>query len=146
MSESSEHTLRMERIFDAPQQVVFDYFTVPELMKTWWGPGGTTMEAGEIDLRIGGVFRWHMRTPNGLLTYLYGTIKALDPPKRIAMTHKWQGAEQETLVTLEFIAMGDKTKVLLTQEGIDNILRMLEEGWAEPLKQLAKQLKTRTAK
>jgi hypothetical protein len=41
----------------------------------------------------------------------------------------------------------NKTKVLLTQEGVSdsNILRMLEEGWAEPLRQLAKQLKTRTA-
>jgi uncharacterized protein YndB with AHSA1/START domain len=137
----------MERIFDAPQQVVFDYFTVPELLKTWWGPGGTTMEGGEIDLRIGGAFRWYMRTPNGLMAYLYGTIKTLDPPKRIAMTHKWQGAEEETLVTLEFIAMGDKTKVLLTQEGISDgsTLRMLKEGWAEPLEQLAEQLKTRTA-
>jgi uncharacterized protein YndB with AHSA1/START domain len=137
----------MERIFDAPQPVVFDYFTVPDLLKTWWGPGGTTMEAGEIDLRLGGAFRWHMRTANGLLTYLYGTIKALDPPNRIAMTHQWQGAEGETLVTLEFIALGNKTKVLLTQEGISDasILRMLEEGWAEPLRQLAAHLEARTA-
>ena len=146
MSAGREHTLRMERVFDAPQPVVFDYFTIPELMKTWWGPGGTRMEAGEIDLRVGGAFRWLMRTPSGLLTYLYGTIKAFNPPHKITMTHQWQGSEAETLVTLEFIALGDKTKLILTQEGIsdDNILRLLREGWAEPLKQLAQLLQART--
>ncbi len=141
------HTLHMEHIFAAPQHIVFDYFTMPELMKSWFGPGGTIMVGAEIDLRLGGECRWHIRTTSGQLTYLYGTILALDPPKRIVLTHKWQGANDETVVTLEFIDLGHKTKLRLSQAGISDqtTLDLLNQGWAEPLNQLAERLTALTA-
>ncbi|MEM7117635.1 MAG: SRPBCC domain-containing protein [Chloroflexota bacterium] len=140
MSRSQTETLRMERLFDAPPERLFAYFTDPELMKSWWSPGGTTMLEGEIDLRVNGRCRWKMQTPNGQIAYLNGVIQAVEPPSCLVLTHHWEGAASETLVTLEFIPQAaGKTKLLLTQEGISDrtMLAALRKGWALPFEQLA---------
>src|SRR5688572_23970893 len=108
-----QQTLRMERIFDAPRQLVFDYFTIPELICTWWGPQNVITEKAEINLYPGGSCRWEMRDSEGVLLILHGKIVEVVPPERLVMTHQWQGDERVTTLTLEFIEVGEKTKHLL---------------------------------
>ncbi|MBV7338153.1 SRPBCC domain-containing protein [Chloroflexi bacterium TSY] len=138
MNNENAQVLHMERIFNAPRQVVFDYFTVAELIKTWWGPGGTTTESAEIDLQVGGACRWDMRGPAGEKIVLTGFIKELSIPERIVMIHQWQGSDEETLVTLEFIDLHHKTKLRLTHSGISaaTALPAYREGWGGTLERL----------
>jgi uncharacterized protein YndB with AHSA1/START domain len=125
-----QQTLRMERIFDAPRQLVFDYFTIPELICTWWGPQNVITEKAEINLYPGGSCRWEMRDSEGVLLILHGKIVEVVPPERLVMTHQWQGDEQVTTLTLEFIEVGEKTKLLLKQEGISTAIPLkLYDNW-----------------
>jgi hypothetical protein len=53
------------RVFDAPRRLVFDAFTKPELLKRWFGPHGWSLVVCEVDLRVGGTFRFVLRGPDG---------------------------------------------------------------------------------
>ena len=61
----SDREIAMTRVFDAPRTLVFDAHTKPELVKRWLlGPPGWTMPVCEIDLRVGGKYRWVWRSDN----------------------------------------------------------------------------------
>lgn len=142
MGDNTLKTLYMERTFEAPRQVVFDYFTIPALVKTWWGPEGTVTEGVEIDLKIGGSCRWAMRSDTGQPLILTGTIKELIIPERIVMTNLWQGLDSETLITLEFHDLGSQTLLRLTHQGIasTSAISLYREGWMNTLARLDRQL------
>lgn len=133
-----QQTLRMERIFDTPRQLVFDYFTIPELVCTWWGPQNVTTEKAEINLYAGGYCRWEMRDTANRLLILHGRIVEVAPPERLVMTHQWQNDEQVTTLTLDFIQIGEKTKLLLKQEGISKAIPIIlyDDWWTSTFTRL----------
>src|SRR5260221_9294242 len=55
----------LTRVFDAPRHLVFDAFTKPELLKRWFGPRGWALVVCEVDLKVGGGFRFVLRGPTG---------------------------------------------------------------------------------
>jgi uncharacterized protein YndB with AHSA1/START domain len=136
--DKDKQTLRIERTFDAPRQLVFDYFTVPELICTWWGPQNVTTEKAEMDLRAGGTCRWEMRDANNALLILHGRILEVISPERLVMTHQWEDDNQVTTLTLEFIEIGEKTQLLLKQEGIAKAIpiHLYDDWWASTLTRL----------
>ncbi|MEM7127761.1 MAG: SRPBCC domain-containing protein [Chloroflexota bacterium] len=146
MSRETKHTLHMTRIFDAPRPVVFDYFTQPELVKTWWVPPGTTAESVEIDLRVGGSCRWQVRGSKNQRIVITGTIKELIIPQRIVMTNQWEGLDA-TLITFEFIELGKQTEVRLIHHGIPaaDMMPMFQTNWTKTLERLEEQLQSRGA-
>ena len=64
--EPDERTIVITRVFDAPRDLVFKAWTDPKHVAQWWGPQGFTNPLCEMDLRVGGVFRVHMRGPDGV--------------------------------------------------------------------------------
>ena len=54
VTKPTDRTIRIEREFDAPRDLVFATFTDPDLVPEWWGPRGTTAEVVEMDVRTGG--------------------------------------------------------------------------------------------
>lgn len=133
-----KQTFHMERIFDAPRQLVFDYFTIPELICTWWGPQNVTTVKAEINLYAGGSCRWEMRDAEGALLILNGRILEVVLPQRLVMTHQWEGDGQVTTLTLEFIEIGEKTELLLKQEGISKTIpiHLYDDWWTGTLTRL----------
>jgi uncharacterized protein YndB with AHSA1/START domain len=131
-------TLHMERLFDAPRHLVFDYFTIPDLICTWWGPQNVTTEKAEINLYVGGSCRWEMRDADGTLLILHGRIVEVVSPERLVMTHQWQGDEQITTLSLEFIEVGERTKLLLKQEGISRAIpiHLYDDWWTSTFTRL----------
>lgn len=117
-----KQTFRMERIFDAPRQLVFDYFTIPELICAWWGPQNVTTVKAEINLYAGGSCRWEMLDAQNTPLILHGKVLEVVSPERLVMTHQWDGDEQVTTLTLEFLELGEKMKLLLKQEGISKAI------------------------
>ena len=136
--DKDKQTLHMQRILEASPQVVFDYFTVPELICTWWGPQSVTTEKVEMDLQPGGSCRWEMRDADNRLLILHGQIVEVVRPERLVMTHQWEGDDQVTTLTLEFIEMGEQTKLLLTQEGIATAIpiHLYDDWWTSTLSRL----------
>lgn len=136
--EQTDQTLTLEHLFNAPIHVVFDYFTVPNLIKTWWGPQSVTTEVVEINLQVGGRCRWEMRDTEQKLLILHGQVIEVDPPSHLVMTHQWEGNDNQTTVSLEFIPQGGQTKLILRQTGIlsDIPIRLYDDWWSSTLSHL----------
>jgi uncharacterized protein YndB with AHSA1/START domain len=114
--------VRLERTFHAPPARVFGALVDPSQLVQWWGPPDVETSVAEIDLRVGGRCRWVMH-PHGHVAVLHGRIVELDPPRLLVMTHRWDGDEAETLVTIRLEPAGDGTNLELIHErlpaGID---------------------------
>lgn len=105
------------RVFDAPRALVFDAHTKPELVRRWLlGPPGWSMPVCDIDLRVGGRFRYVWRNDqSGREFALAGTIRAIAAPHRIVHAEAFEDGDMpEALVTTEFAEDGGRTTMTLT--------------------------------
>jgi uncharacterized protein YndB with AHSA1/START domain len=95
------------RLFDAPRTLVFDTVTKPNLIKRWLtGPPGWSMVVCEVDLKVGGAYRYVWRGPDGVEMVMGGVHREIVPPERIVCTQlfdeDWTGGEAVgTLVLTE---------------------------------------------
>jgi uncharacterized protein YndB with AHSA1/START domain len=126
--------LRLERIFNAPAQAVFDAWTSAEVLKRWW-PAGSDWETpiAEVDPRVGGSLRLVMRNPEGEEFGGGGKYIEITPPERLVFTWTWDGHEGDAqLVEVEFNEHADgTTMVVLTNRGLkdEESRRSHREGW-----------------
>lgn len=107
--------LMINRVFPASQQHVFDAFTKPERLVRWWGPRATA----DIDLQVGGQFRWAMRPTADMEIAAVGRFLEIEPPTRLVYSFGWEGEGAPTdVVTMEFREHGPaETVVVLTHTG-----------------------------
>src|SRR5450755_4616251 len=93
ISTPSDREIQVARDFDAPRQLVFDAFTKPELVRRWLlGPPGWSMPVCEIDLRVGGKYRYVWRHDKGHEMGMGGVFREIVPPERIVSTEKFDEA------------------------------------------------------
>jgi len=107
------------RVFDAPRPLVFKAFTTPDLLKKWmYGPDGWSLDECEIDLRVGGAFRYLWRGPDGMEMGMRGVTSEIVPPERWACTQTFEfGCEPqagEQIVTAVLTEHGGKTTLTTT--------------------------------
>jgi uncharacterized protein YndB with AHSA1/START domain/DNA-binding transcriptional ArsR family regulator len=135
MSEQPEFELRIERVFDASAEEVFDAWISPEVLTRWFhaGPDWTTPTA-EVDLRIGGRVRVAMREPDGTEHAMGGEFTLIDRPRRLAMTWTFDDwPEKQQMIELEFTERDGQTTVVLINSGIDSEQHRDEQqgGWKD---------------
>jgi uncharacterized protein YndB with AHSA1/START domain len=134
--------LSLRRTFQASRERVFRAWTTPEEIKRWKGPGDRTTPVVEVDLRVGGAYRVHMRSPDGSEVRLVGVYREVDPPKKLVYTWVWETSPEmgETLVTVEFLERGRATEVVLKHElfPADEARDRHEHGWSGSLDKLAR--------
>jgi uncharacterized protein YndB with AHSA1/START domain len=111
--------LQMKRVFNAPRETVFDAWTDPEKLNHWFckaRPGGTG-RVTELDLRPGGHYRVEVNSPDGKHHLLRGEYKEIDRPRKLVFSWGFDTDPQygDTVITLEFVDMGGKTELILTQ-------------------------------
>ena len=112
----SEVEIRMTRLFDAPRQLVFEAMTRPEHVKQWWGRlgDGYSVPVCEIDLRVGGAWRFVNRHPEGEAVF-YGEYREVTPPSRLVFTEIFEPyPDSVSVVTTEFTTEGSKTRMTAT--------------------------------
>jgi uncharacterized protein YndB with AHSA1/START domain len=133
----SDNAMVMERIFDAPVDLIWEMWTVPEHFAAWYGPTGATIPVAEMDLRVGGTRRVsrEVRTPDGpMQMWFTGEYREVVEHKRLVYTESMSdehgtvltasepgapdGHPTTTEVHVELEALGDRTKVVLTHVGI----------------------------
>jgi uncharacterized protein YndB with AHSA1/START domain len=110
----SDREIAMTRTFDAPRRLVFDAWTKPELLSRWLGVfGGHTMTTCEVDLRVGGKYRWVWSTPNQPDMGMGGVFREVVVPERLVATEKFDDPwyEGEAIVTTTFTEKGGRTTV-----------------------------------
>lgn len=141
---AEEIMLELRRTFPAPRERVFQAWTDPEQVKKWFGPKGCTCPEAELDLRVGGRYRFVLEEPDGrhIVTGEYVEISA---PERLVFTWKWEHSPKdspETLVTVEFLPKGDGTEMVLTHERFpaEDLRDLHDQGWTSSMECLAELL------
>jgi uncharacterized protein YndB with AHSA1/START domain len=113
----TEREIAVTRAFDAPRQLVFDAHTRPELLKRWlFGPDGWVLAICEVDLRVGGKYRWVWRRERTKTEMgMGGVYREIKAPERLVATEKFDEPwyPGEALNTLVLVEQGGRT--LLTQ-------------------------------
>ena len=136
----SDREIAMIRAFDAPRVMVFEAFTNPELIKRWLGVFGKwKFEVCEVDLRVGGKYRYVWSGPDGAKLAMGGVYREIKRPERIVATEQFDDAwyEGNAVDTTVFVEKGGKTTVTTTvfydsKEIRDNVLKSpMESGVAK---------------
>ena len=118
VAKSGDNELVIARTFDAPRALVFDAFTKPDLVKRWLlGPPGWSMPVCEIDLKVGGRFRYVWRNDERAKDMgVGGAFREIVPPERLVhdelFDEDWTGGQ--TVVTTMFSEENGKTTVTMT--------------------------------
>ena len=154
VSEQTEAQV-IERIFDAPRELVWRAWTDPEWFVRWWGPAMFTSPTVQMDLRPGGRFVWVMRDPDGHDYYTVGEYREIDPPNRLVYTDSFGDAEgnvisptaygmgedfpETTVVTVTFEDLGGRTRLRIASDQAvpGDMWEMASSGWATSLDKLA---------
>jgi uncharacterized protein YndB with AHSA1/START domain len=145
----SDREIVMTRVFDAPRQMLFDAFTKPELVPRWLtGRPDHSMPICEIDLQVGGAYRYVWRGPDGQEMSSKGIFREVVPPERVVATERFEPSwyEGELVNTTTFVEVDGKTTVTLhmqcgSKEIRDGILKSgMERGVAFSFDQLEKML------
>ena len=133
-TKSKTEALEVRRIFKAPQRRVFEAWTRPDDLKQWAAPGPMSTPLAQVDLRVGGAYRIHMRSPDGSEHRVHGIYREVDPPRKLVYTWSWETDPdvQDSLVTVEFHDRGDSTEIVLRHEGFLTAAKRdrHSEGWA----------------
>jgi uncharacterized protein YndB with AHSA1/START domain len=142
----TDREIVLTRVFDAPRGLVFDAFTKPELLKRWFGPRGWSMVACEVDLKVGGTFRFVLRGPDGKEMGMRGVYCEIVPPERSVHMESFDDYPGESQVTAVLIEQEGKTTLTATvlypsKEVRDIVLKSgMEHGAAESYEKLAELL------
>lgn len=124
-AKTTDQELVLTRVFDAPRRLVFKAWTESDHLVHWWGPQGFTTPSCKMDVRPGGAFRVHMRSPEGADYRVRGVYREIVAPERLVFTWAWEDGEgklgHETLVTLNFAEQGAKTKLTLHQAVFESV-------------------------
>ncbi len=149
----AEDQILITREFDAPRHLVYKAWTTPELVAKWWTARRGTARSMEIDLRVGGRWRYVMDADNGQEVAFHGEYREIVPNERLVSTEVFEGAplppeELEANATLNTVTFaegdGDRTEVTMLiqcpshevreaiiasgmEDGLQDALELLEE-------------------
>jgi len=150
--EHSEWDLVMTRVFDAPRELVFKVWTETQHVAQWWGPKRFTNPVCEMDVRVGGAIRIHMRAPDGVVYPMTGVFQEIVVPERLVFvssalddkgnsmfdvlsTVTFADERGETALTLQL-------RVIKATAQAPQYLKGMEMGWTQSLDRLGQHLAT----
>ncbi|MDN8590377.1 SRPBCC domain-containing protein [Paenibacillus sp. 11B] len=159
-SVENEKVLVLERVFDAPRELVFSMFKESEHLRQWWGPRGWTIPVCNVDFRPGGAWHYCMKCEDtnqgdfyGMESWGKAVYKEIVEPERIVYTDFFSDAEGNTdeslpttEVTMQFIDLGGKTKIVnrseyVSAEALQTVMDMgMLQGITETWDRLAERL------
>lgn len=113
----ADEQILITREFDAPRHLVYKAWTTPELVRRWWSGERGEVTLAEIDLRVGGMWRYVMVAHGGFEVGFHGEYREIVPNERIVSTEVYEGMpDGEALNTLTLTeADGRTTLAILVQ-------------------------------
>jgi uncharacterized protein YndB with AHSA1/START domain len=106
----TDEQILIRREFEAPKHLVYKAWTTPELVKRWWSGNRGEMTIAEIDLRVGGAWRYMMVTDEGFEVAFHGEYREIVPNERIVSTEVYEGMpEGEALNSVTFTETEGRT-------------------------------------
>lgn len=150
--------LVITRVFDAPRELVWRFWTESERAMRWWGPKDFTSPFSKIDFRVGGIYLLCMRSPDGKDYWSTGMYRKIVPLEKIVCTDSFADERGnivqasyygmnsdwplELLVTITFEDYEGMTKLTLHHSGFPSEMdsEMAKDGWSTSLDKLAEEL------
>ena len=140
----SDTEILITREFDAPKHLVYKAFTTPELVSKWWTARRGDMKSCDIDLRVGGAWRYVMVTDDGFEVGFHGEYREIVPNERLVSTELFEGAPEATpaLNTATFTETDGRTLLTIlaqhdSQEQRDAVIESgMEDGLQDALELL----------
>jgi uncharacterized protein YndB with AHSA1/START domain len=146
----TDEQILITREFDAPKHLVYKAWTTPELVKRWWSANRGEMTTCEIDLRVGGMWRYVMVTSEGGFEVgFHGEYREIVPNERIVSTEVYEGIpdaeEHAALDTLTLTEVDGRTTLTIlvehpTKEGRDAHINSGMEGGMQDAMDLLEQV------
>jgi uncharacterized protein YndB with AHSA1/START domain len=112
----TDEQILITREFDAPKHLVYKAWTTPELVKRWWNAKRGEVTVAEIELRVGGRWRYVMVTEDGFEVGFHGEYHEIVPNERIVSTEVYEGVPEGaggTLNTATFTEVGERTTLTI---------------------------------
>lgn len=147
----TDREIAMTRVFNAPRHLVYKAYTEPELLKRWLGVfGDWSLAVCQIDLKVGGSYRYVWHGPDGVRMGMRGVYREVVPNERVVATEVFDDAwyEGEAVGTADFVEKNGKTTLTTTvlyasKEVRDAVLQSpMEQGVAASYDNLEKVLAT----
>ncbi|MGA7487977.1 MAG: SRPBCC domain-containing protein [Xanthobacteraceae bacterium] len=140
-------SLTIVRRIAARPSIVFDALITPEGIACWWGPDAGPVLIAETDVRVGGRFRVRFRMLDGSEHESSGEYLEVARPRRLAMTWRWAGGEEdpgESLVEIDLRAIAAGTELTFTHSRLhdEETRRSHEQGWNGALDKLERHFLT----
>ncbi len=146
----------VERVFDAPVNIVWQMWTQPEHFKNWYGPKGFTVPVADMDMRVGGKRLICMVSPDGnMKMWTTGEYTEISPKDRLVYTESMadengnvvspsamgmpEGYPETTEVTVLLEDLDGRTKMVMTHAGVPESAK---GGWDQAFDKLAKHIET----
>jgi uncharacterized protein YndB with AHSA1/START domain len=149
----TDEEILITREFDAPRHLVYRAYTTPELVMRWWSGQRGEMKIADIDLRVGGTWRYVMVANGGYEVAFHGEYREIVPDERIVTTEVYEGMPEvgePAVDTITFIEADGRTTLELLMRVSSREIRdmILETGMEigvqeqmDALEQLAKSLR-----
>ena len=132
----TDEQILITREFDAPRHLVYRAWTTPDLVMRWWSGRRGTMKIAEIDLRVGGAWRYLMEAGGGFEVGFHGEFREIVPNERIVYTEIYEGmpdgdsppalntatfAERDGRTTLELLTEVDSREIrdMIVESGME---------------------------
>ena len=115
----ADDQILITREFDAPRHLVYKAWTTPELVRRWWSAKRGEVTVAEIDLRVGGTWRYVMVADGGMEVGFHGEYREIVPNERIVSTEVFEGfpeGEAVNLLTLTETGGGTKLEILVQHQ------------------------------
>jgi uncharacterized protein YndB with AHSA1/START domain len=147
-------------VFDAPRDLVWKAWTEPERLLKWWGPRDFEILSADVDLRIGGIFLYHLRSPDGLEIWGKFVYREISPPEKLVYINSFSDPHGgttrapffdgkwplEILSTVTLAAEGKKTRVTVNwlpysateieRKTFEDGASSMQQGWGGTLDNL----------
>jgi uncharacterized protein YndB with AHSA1/START domain len=131
-------TVVVRRTIAATAEELFDAWLDPEALAIWMRPGTTHRTTATVDARVGGRYRIVMEVEQKSIPHA-GEYRVIDRPRRLVFT--WNSPptdNRDTLVTVDFVAAGNRTEVIITHEQLpEGVREGHSRGWTSALEKLS---------
>jgi uncharacterized protein YndB with AHSA1/START domain len=127
----ADEQILITREFDAPKHLVYKAFTTPELVKRWWHANRGEVTLAEIDLRVGGKWRYVSVTFDGFEVGFHGEYREIVPNERIVSTEVYEGyPDEEAVNTATFAEVDGRTTLTILVQHTSKVARdaQIESG------------------
>ncbi len=140
MADHSEgtHRVSIRRNMPAPRDVVYEAWIDPQGIREWMCPGDAISAEAVLDVRVGGSYRIVMRSRERDYVHT-GVYQVVEPNAKLVFTWTQEGNEVTTLVTVEFLARGSESELVLTHERFTkaDVAQRYQSGWGTIAEKLA---------